>query len=63
MLLQAFHYERKKNFLQFFLEVVAENGNTFQQNPLFARSIDTTDPENVEAIVSTQFESLYQPHE
>lgn len=61
MLLKAFHYERKKNILQFFLEVMAENGNTFEQNLLFARNIDTIEPENIEAILSTQFEGLYQP--
>jgi hypothetical protein len=61
MLLEAFQYERKKNILQFFLEIVAENGYIFEQNLLFARSIDTIDPENIEAILSTQFEGLYQP--
>ena len=61
MLLKAFQYERKKNILQFFLEVIAENGDIFEQNLLFARSIDTIDFENIEAILSIQFEDLYQP--
>lgn len=47
MLLKAFHYESKKQILQFFLEVVAESGNSFEQNLLFARGIDTIDPENI----------------
>lgn len=55
MLLKAFHYERKQQILQFFLDVVAESGNTFEQNLLFARGIDTIEPRNIEAVLSTQF--------
>lgn len=55
MLLKAFHHERRQQILQFFLDVVAESGTTFEQNLLFARGIDTIDPRNIEAVLSTQF--------
>ena len=60
MLLKAFHYERKQQILQFFLHVVKESGNTFEQNLLFARGIDTIDPKNIEAVLSTQFTGQYR---
>ncbi|KAJ5683338.1 hypothetical protein N7462_006503 [Penicillium macrosclerotiorum] len=55
LLLKAFRHERKLRILQFFLDVVAESGNTFEQNLLFARGIDTIDPRNIEAILSSHF--------
>jgi hypothetical protein len=55
LLLKAFQHERKQRILQFFLDVVAESGNTFEQKLLFARGIDTIEPKNIEAILSTQF--------
>jgi hypothetical protein len=55
LLLKAFRYEKKQRILQFFLDVVAESGNTFEQNLLFARGIDTIEPRNIEAILSVQF--------
>lgn len=61
MLLKAFRYESKKHILQFFLEVMHDNGNTFEQNLLFARGIDTIEPENIEAVLSSQFEGLCYP--
>lgn len=61
MLLKAFKYESKKHILQFFLEVMDENGHTFEQKLLFARGIDTIDPENIEAVLSSQFEGSYYP--
>ncbi|OJJ42352.1 hypothetical protein ASPZODRAFT_2122377 [Penicilliopsis zonata CBS 506.65] len=55
LLLKAFRQERKQRILQFFLDVVAESGHTFEQKLLFARGIDTIEPRNIEAILSTQF--------
>ncbi|KAF7714337.1 N-alkane-inducible cytochrome P450 [Penicillium ucsense] len=55
LLIKAFQHERKQRILQFFLNVVSESGNTFEQKLLFARGIDTIDPRNIEAILSTQF--------
>ncbi|KAJ5997597.1 n-alkane-inducible cytochrome P450 [Penicillium canescens] len=48
-------HDRKQQILQFFLDVVAESGTTFEQKLLFARGIDTIEPQNIEAILSTQF--------
>jgi len=45
--------------LQFFLDVVEESGNTFEQNLLGSRAIDTIEPRNVEAILSTNFNGAY----
>lgn len=58
---QSILLRAQKEHFTVFLEVMAENGNTFEQNLLFAPSIDTIDPENIKAILSTQFEGLYQP--
>ncbi|KAK2594964.1 hypothetical protein QQS21_007322 [Conoideocrella luteorostrata] len=41
--------------LRFFLEVVEESGTTFEQNLLGARGVNTVDPRNIEAILSTNF--------
>ena len=56
LLVKAFKYDSKQQILQFFLEVVQDSGNTFEQNLLFARGVDTIEPENIKAILSTQFE-------
>ncbi|POS74692.1 cytochrome P450 CYP4/CYP19/CYP26 subfamilies [Diaporthe helianthi] len=56
MLLKALKYARTMQILQFFLEVVDDNGTTFVQELLGATGIDTVDPENIEAILSTNFE-------
>ncbi|KAL4929239.1 cytochrome P450 [Aspergillus undulatus] len=55
LLRKAFFYERKQQILKFFLDVVAESGTTFEQNLLFARGIDTVEPRNIQAVLSTQF--------
>lgn len=56
MLMKAFNYSRRMQILQFFLEVVDTSGTTFEQNLLGARGIDTIDPRNIEAILSTNFD-------
>ncbi|DAA74994.1 TPA_exp: Cytochrome P450 [Trichophyton benhamiae CBS 112371] len=55
MLVKAVRYEKRQQILQLFLEEVAASGSTFEQNLLFARGIDTVEPRNIEAILSTQF--------
>jgi cytochrome P450 len=57
LLMKAFRYAREEHILSFFLDVVEESGTTFEQNLLGARGIDTMDPENIEAILSKDFES------
>ncbi|KAL9070230.1 MAG: hypothetical protein Q9157_005894 [Trypethelium eluteriae] len=42
--------------MQLFLDVVEGSGMTFEQSLLGTRGIDTIDPENIEAVLSTQFE-------
>lgn len=56
MLIKALKYARTMQILQFFLEVVDDNGTTFVQELLGATGIDTVDPENIEAVLSTNFE-------
>lgn len=55
-LFKAFKYSRQQQVLQFFLDVVAESGTTFEQNLLGSRAIDTIDPANIEAVLSTNFQ-------
>ncbi|KAH7313319.1 cytochrome P450 [Stachybotrys elegans] len=56
MLAKAFKYSGQMRILQFFLEVVETSGTTFEQNLLGARSVDTIDPRNIEAVLSTNFD-------
>lgn len=58
MLLKALKYARTMQILQFFLEVVDDNGTTFVQELLGATGIDTVDPENIEAVLSTSFDGM-----
>lgn len=55
MLAKAATHARRKTILQFFLDVVDENGITFEQKLLGARGIDTIDPKNIETVLSTKF--------
>ena len=55
LLFKAFEYDRRQQILQFFLDVVAQSGNTFEQKLLFSRGVDTIEPRNIEAILSSQF--------
>lgn len=43
--------------MQFFMTVIEESGNTFEQSLLGAVGIDTMDPENIEAVLSKDFHS------
>jgi hypothetical protein len=55
---KVIRYGKAQQILKFFLEVIDESGTTFEQGLLGARGIDTVDPENIEAILSTQFEGV-----
>ena len=55
MLLDAVRYSREERILQFFTRVVEESGTTFEQNLLGGRAVNTVDPKNIEAILSTSF--------
>ncbi|RAH57319.1 n-alkane-inducible cytochrome P450 [Aspergillus piperis CBS 112811] len=58
LLVQAFRYDRRQQILKFFLDVVAKSGTTFEQNLLFSRGVDTIDPQNIQALLSTQFDDF-----
>ncbi|QLI72644.1 uncharacterized protein G6M90_00g083950 [Metarhizium brunneum] len=55
LLLKAFTYARRGQILHYFLQVVEQSGTTFQQNLLGGRGVNTVDPANIEAILSTNF--------
>ncbi|KAL3491421.1 cytochrome P450 [Aspergillus germanicus] len=55
LLVKAFEYDRRQQILKFSLEVVAQSSTTFEQSLLFARGIDTIEPRNIQALLSTQF--------
>lgn len=59
MLLKGVKYARARNTLQFFFDVFEETGTTFEQVLLGARGIDTVDPENIEAVLSTNFDGWF----
>lgn len=63
MLAKALKYARAMQILQFFLDVVDENGTTFEQVLLGARGIDTVAPENIEAVLSTKFDGWFPPED
>lgn len=63
MLVKALKYARTMQILQFFLDVVDDNGTTFVQELLGATGIDTVDPENIEAVLSTNFEGSFNGHQ
>lgn len=58
IIVEAFNADKQGHILDFFLKIVSRTGNTFEQRILGARGIDTQDPENIEAILSTQFNGM-----
>jgi hypothetical protein len=58
LLWQAFQYARSGHILHFFTRVVECTGHTFEQNLLGVSGIDTVDPRNLEAVLSTQFNGI-----
>lgn len=65
LLLRALKATQRQRIMDFFVHVCETSGNTFKLNLLGAECVDTIAPENVEAILSTQFEGTYDhlnPH-
>lgn len=60
MLVKALQFARTEQILQFFVQVVRENGLTFEQRLLGATGIDTVDPRNIEAVLSANFTGTSQ---
>ncbi|KAL1304470.1 hypothetical protein AAFC00_003462 [Neodothiora populina] len=58
LIVQAFQAANAGHILKFFGSMIETHGATFEQNLLGARGIDTVDPENIEAILSTQFKDF-----
>lgn len=61
LILKAFKAAREQTVLHLFVEICQVYGPTFEQNLLGARGINTTDPRNLEAILSTQFKGVQAP--
>ena len=57
LLLEATRADKAGRILDFFLDLIRRTGDTFEQVLLGAREIDTQDPANLEAVLSTQFGS------
>lgn len=55
VVVHAFKVAKEGRLLPLFTEIIETTGNTFQQHVLGFRSVNTIDPLNVEAILSTQF--------
>jgi hypothetical protein len=58
IIVEAFNADKQGHILDFFVKCVSRTGNTFEQRILGARGIDTQDPQNIEAILSTQFNGM-----
>ena len=61
MLMKAFQSARQEQVMNFFLSVIDASGTTFEQSLLGARGRLTIDPENVEALLSKQFNGARAP--
>jgi hypothetical protein len=55
LIVEAFSADKQGLILEFFVKIVSQTDNTFEQVILGGRGIDTQDPENIEAILSSQF--------
>ncbi|KAI1081511.1 cytochrome P450 [Whalleya microplaca] len=55
ILFKALKVSQEGYILKFFCSMVDQSGNTFVQDLLAVAGIDTVDPENIEAILSTNF--------
>lgn len=59
MLFKVLRHSREQHTLQFFVDVVEESRTMFDQNLLGRRSIDTTDPESIKGVHSTNFTGIF----
>ena len=55
IVVKAFRVAGEQRLLRLMNEIVKETGTTFEQILLGARGIDTVEPANIEAVLSTQF--------
>lgn len=55
LIVSAFQAAKQGRILQYFDALVSRTGHTFEQRLLGVSGIDTIDPDNIEAILSTQF--------
>jgi hypothetical protein len=55
LVVKAFRVAGEQRLLRLMNEIVKETGTTFEQILLGARGIDTVEPANIEAVLSTQF--------
>ncbi|KAL2062429.1 hypothetical protein VTL71DRAFT_6695 [Oculimacula yallundae] len=55
LLVEAYTHATEGRILRYFTKLIAPLGPTFEQKLLGAIGIDTLDPKNIEAILSTQF--------
>ena len=53
--MDAFRIIAEKQALQWFAQIFDKTGPTFEQNVLGVKGVDTIEPENLEAILSTKF--------
>ena len=58
VIIEAYREAKKQHILRWFLGICHQNGATFAQKILGNRGINTSDPRNIEALLSTQFEGL-----
>ncbi|MCJ1392480.1 hypothetical protein MMC18_005347 [Xylographa bjoerkii] len=59
LFVEVFKADRAGNILGVFVSIVERTGNTFEQVLLGGRGVNTNDPENIEAVLSTQFSGKY----
>ena len=57
LLIETFNADCSGDLLSFFVSIFENVGTTFEQSFLGARGINTIEPRNVEAVLSTQFKS------
>ena len=58
LLVEAFKADQAGAILGFFLSIIERTGTTFEQVLLGSRGVDTIDPKNIEAVLSTQFDEF-----
>ena len=61
LLMQLFEADRANQILRFMTGMLQKAGTTHAQVLLGSRAINTVDPENLEAILGTQFKSRQEP--
>ena len=57
VILEVVRADKAGYILDYFMSIFERTGNTFEQQVLGGRSFTTHDPKNIEAVLSTQFNS------